>query len=199
MSIIKQIAIIDNNDSFTYNLVQLFKQSPSCQITVCPYGDFCVDSLEKYDQIVLSPGAHTPEQYPKLFQLINRYKYHKPILGVCLGHQVIGVYFGAELENLPDVYHGRQTTLSLSASVDSVVFKDLPVDSKVGLYHSWAVKNQNLGQELSVTAYSEQGIIMGLKHREFLIEGIQFHPESYMSTSGQLMIDNWVGQQGYKK
>ncbi|MHC5353640.1 anthranilate synthase component II [Myroides sp. LJL115] len=193
MSKAKQIVIIDNQDSFTYNLHQIFVQHPLCQVKVLSSKGLKVEDLQDFDQIVLSPGPDVPTAYPILFDVIGRYKKDKPILGVCLGHQCIAQYFGADLRNLAHPLHGQRIELSY-IDQENILFQDIQKPCYVGLYHSWAVSKENLPHALSITALSEQGVIMGLAHKEYNICGIQFHPESYMSNQGVEMIHNWIEQ-----
>lgn len=190
MSHPKQIVIIDNHDSFTYNLFQLFDENPHCQITVLKNDEVSLEQLEAFDKIVLSPGPDVPSSYPILFEIITRFKGVKPILGVCLGHQTIGEYFGATLVNLPSVYHGKQSNLTLLT--DEVLFQKLTSPIVVGLYHSWALDRATITEPLVVTALSADGVVMGIAHRNYNIKGIQFHPESFMTEQGREMINNWI-------
>lgn len=192
MSIKKQIVIIDNHDSFTYNLFQLFDEHPACEIQVIQHDKVILSELAFFDQIVLSPGPDVPQSYPVLSQVITAYKGVKPILGVCLGHQTIGEYFGAKLSNLAKVYHGQQ--LPLQIVKEDYLFKGIPNHSLVGLYHSWALEQDHFPDSLSVTALSSDNIIMAITHNVYNIKGIQFHPESYMTEKGREMIHNWIEQ-----
>lgn len=193
MSKTKQIVIIDNQDSFTYNLNQIFEQHPFCNVVVVSSENLNIEDLEPYDQIVLSPGPDTPSAYPILFEVIDLYQHTKPILGVCLGHQTIAEYFGGKLINLEKPFHGEKTALSFMDNKD-VLFKGIADPCLVGLYHSWAVDKDTLPKELGITALSQQGVIMGISHKYYPICGIQFHPESYMSNQGIQIINNWIEQ-----
>ncbi|KZE82008.1 aminodeoxychorismate/anthranilate synthase component II [Myroides marinus] len=190
MSEIKQIVIIDNHDSFTYNLVQLFDENGHCDITVISHDEVVLETLDTYDMLVLSPGPDVPTSYPILFSILDRYKGIKPILGVCLGHQTIGQYFGATLVNLPSVYHGQPTQLTLLK--EDQLFLDITVPITVGLYHSWALSIDNIPEVLEVLAVSEDEVIMSIRHKVYDIKGVQFHPESFITSHGREIIDNWV-------
>lgn len=190
MSKKKEIVIIDNHDSFTYNLYQIFDEHPNCNITVVQSDKIKVEDLVAFDKLVLSPGPDVPEAYPILFDIIEAYENTKSILGVCLGHQTIGTYYGAELYNLDKVYHGQRNSLKIVES--DILFKSIFQNSIIGLYHSWALKTENLPPSLIITAYSDNNIIMAFKHRTKDIRGIQFHPESYMTLDGKTMIHNWI-------
>ncbi len=190
MSKKKEIVIIDNHDSFTYNLYQIFDEHPNCNITVVQSDEIKIEELKRFDKLVLSPGPDVPMAYPILFEIIKTYENTKPILGVCLGHQTIGIYYGAELYNLSKVYHGQQNALNIV--VQDVLFESVANNSLVGLYHSWALKAENFPPSLIITAYSNNNIVMAFKHRTKNIRGIQFHPESYMTVEGRMMLNNWI-------
>jgi anthranilate synthase component 2 len=149
-----------------------------------------MSELEKFDKIVLSPGPGIPSEAGLLLKVIETYKDKKPILGVCLGHQAIGEYFGAKLTNLSDVYHGVQTPAKIVA--DDYIFRNLPNEILVGRYHSWVVDNANLPSCLEVTATSPEGYIMAIRHKTFDIRGIQFHPESVLTPEGKNIISNFI-------
>lgn len=192
MSEIKQIVIIDNHDSFTYNLVQLFDENEYCSISVIPEDEVVLESLDYFDMIVLSPGPDVPSSYPILFQILDRYKGVKPILGVCLGHQTIGQYFGSTLINLPSVYHGQSSVLHILSP--DLLIGDITESISVGLYHSWALSKDNFSTELDIIAESADGVVMMIRHREYNIRGVQFHPESFITSSGKDIINNWIQQ-----
>lgn len=187
------IAIIDNYDSFTYNLVQLVEQA-GARVTVLRNDRFALPDLAAYDKLLLSPGPGIPQEAGLLMPVIRTYAATKPILGVCLGEQAIGEAFGAQLYNLSDVFHGVQTEISLSGSdvADDYLFDGLPRRLAVGRYHSWVVSHENLPDVLAVTAVSDEGLIMGLCHRKLDVHGIQFHPESVLTPLGERIIQNWI-------
>lgn len=184
-----KLVIVDNYDSFTYNLSHLLKEL-SADVTVVRNDQFELPDLEKFDKIVLSPGPGIPSEAGLLLKVIETYKDKKPILGVCLGHQAIGEYFGAKLTNLSDVYHGVQTPAKIVA--DDYIFRNLPNEILVGRYHSWVVDNANLPSCLEVTATSPEGYIMAIRHKTFDIRGIQFHPESVLTPEGKNIISNFI-------
>lgn len=190
MSEIKQIVIIDNHDSFTYNLVQLFDENEHCTIAVIPEDEVVLESLDQFDMIVLSPGPDVPSSYPILFDILDRYKGVKPILGVCLGHQTIGQYFGSTLINLPSVYHGQSSILHILTP--DLLVCDIIEPISVGLYHSWTLSKDNFSTELDIIAESADGVVMMIRHKEYNIRGVQFHPESYITSCGKDLIDNWI-------
>ncbi len=210
-----KIVIIDNYDSFTYNLAHLVKEL-GAEVSVLRNDQFNLDQLEIYDKIILSPGPGIPEEAGLLLDVIRTYAGRKPILGVCLGEQAIGQVFGGKLINLSEVFHGVQTPVHLAKlsnlsvtgkgqSADSTndlslinnlatdyIFNDLPATIAVGRYHSWVVDADSLPKCLSVTAVSEEGQIMALKHSTYDIHGIQFHPESVLTPDGKVIIKNWL-------
>lgn len=184
-----KIVIIDNYDSFTYNLSHLFKEI-GAEVTVLRNDKFAIDDLEQYDKIVLSPGPGIPEEAGLLLDVIRHYAGKKPMLGVCLGHQAIGEVFGAKLENLSDVFHGVSTEGNIKQ--DDVLFRGLPERITMGRYHSWIVSKTDLPSCLEVTAESDEGQIMALRHKNYEIYGIQFHPESVLTPDGRTILTNWL-------
>lgn len=188
-----RIAIIDNYDSFTYNLVQLVEQA-GARVTVLRNDRFALPDLAACDKLLLSPGPGIPQEAGLLMPVIHTYAATKPILGVCLGEQAIGEAFGARLCNLADVFHGVQTEVSLDGPgvADDYLFDGLPRRLTVGRYHSWVVSRENLPDVLAVTAVSDEGLIMGLRHRTLDVHGIQFHPESVLTPLGERIIQNWI-------
>ncbi len=196
-----KIVIIDNYDSFTYNLSHLVKEL-GADVTVYRNDQFELAQLEQFDKIILSPGPGIPSEAGLLLDVIRTYAGKKPMLGVCLGHQAIGEAFGGKLTNLSDVFHGvatEGTVLTLSDGVKntdgntvSPIFANLPSRITMGRYHSWVVSKEQFPDCLEVTAESDEGQIMALRHRTLDINGIQFHPESVLTTEGRTMIKNWL-------
>lgn len=184
-----KIVIIDNYDSFTYNLSHLVKEL-GADVTVLRNDKFELRQLETFDKIILSPGPGIPEEAGLLLDVIRTYKGKKPMLGVCLGHQAIGQVFGGSLVNLKDVYHGVQTEGTQLGN--DPIFAGLPKRIMMGRYHSWVVDSTTLPSCLEVTATSDDGMIMALKHKEYDIHGIQFHPESVLTPDGRTIINNWI-------
>lgn len=185
-----RIVIIDNYDSFTYNLSHLIKEF-GAEVTVWRNDQFKLEDIEQFDKIVLSPGPGIPSEAGLLLDVIKCYAGKKPILGVCLGHQAIGEAFGARLENLSEVFHGVATDC-LVTKEDSVIFNGLPAKIIVGRYHSWVVSKQDFPACLDVTAESQEGQVMALRHKQYPIYGIQFHPESVLTPDGKQMIRNFL-------
>lgn len=184
-----KIVIIDNYDSFTYNLSHLIK-SLGAEVTVYRNDQFTLNQLEPFDKIVLSPGPGIPQEAGLLEEVISKYAGEKPMLGVCLGHQAIGEVFGAKLTNLSEVYHGVATPITQLGN--DPVFHGLDKHLEVGRYHSWVVDKTNFPECLEITALSEDGQIMGLKHKSYNIHGIQFHPESVLTPEGPKIVKNWL-------
>lgn len=187
-----KIAIIDNYDSFTYNLAHLVREL-GAEVDVLRNDKFRLDELEAYDKLMLSPGPGIPQEAGLLLEVIRVYAGRKPMLGVCLGHQAIGEAFGARLENLKEVYHGIQTSVSLleEEAGGDYIFRGLPRRIRVGRYHSWVASTHSIPTCLQVTAMAD-GQVMALRHREYDIHGIQFHPESVLTPDGKVIVRNWM-------
>ncbi|MCQ2237866.1 MAG: aminodeoxychorismate/anthranilate synthase component II [Bacteroidaceae bacterium] len=183
------IVIIDNYDSFTYNLSHLIKEL-GAKVTVYRNDKFTLDQLEVFDKIVLSPGPGIPSEAGLLLDVIKTYAGKKPILGVCLGHQAIGESFGGQLTNLSKVYHGVATPAT--RTVEDYLFEGLPEQIEVGRYHSWVVDQKGFPECLEVTSVSDEGFIMSLRHKEYDIRGIQYHPESVLTKDGRTILQNWL-------
>lgn len=184
-----KVAIIDNYDSFTYNLAHLVKEL-GAEVTVYRNDRFGLEQLEAFDKIILSPGPGIPSEAGLLPDVIKTYAGKKPMLGVCLGHQAIGECFGGRLNNLSEVFHGVATEGSQWGN--DYIFDGLPQRIVMGRYHSWVVDREGLPDCLEVTAESDEGQIMGLRHKEYDIHGIQFHPESVLTPQGRTMVGNFL-------
>ena len=189
----QRIVIIDNYDSFTYNLSHLLKEV-GADVTVFRNDQFQLEELQQFDKIVLSPGPGIPSEAGLLLDVIRTYAPTKPMLGVCLGHQAIGEVFGARLLNLDDVVHGVATPCRIVAS--DPIFDGLLNKITVGRYHSWVVSQEDFPSCLEITAVSDDGgsvpNIMALRHREYEVHGIQFHPESVLTPEGKIIIKNFL-------
>ncbi len=185
-----KILLLDNYDSFTYNLLHAVNALGYNDVEVHRNDKITIDEIERFDKIILSPGPGIPSEAGLLLQVIERYAATKSILGVCLGHQAIGETFGAALENLTDVYHGVQTPVNVI--VDDYIFEGLDRELQVGRYHSWVVSPDSLPDSLEVTAVSAEGQIMALRHKELDVRGIQFHPESVLTPQGEVMLSNFL-------
>ncbi|RQO29820.1 aminodeoxychorismate/anthranilate synthase component II [Taibaiella sp. KBW10] len=184
------ICIIDNYDSFTYNIVQLVRNISGIEPAVLRNDCFEMASLAVYDKLILSPGPGVPEEAGQLLETIHTYAASKSILGICLGHQAIGSVFGARLVNIPSVRHGIATTLH--RCTDDPLFDGLPEPVSAGLYHSWVVDREGFPDTLEVTMQDAEGYIMALRHKHYDVSGVQFHPESILTPSGAQMITNWL-------
>lgn len=183
------ILLFDNYDSFTYNIGHALRQL-GVEPDVIRNDRLTLDEVKRYDKIIVSPGPGIPSEAGILPEMLKTYARQKPILGVCLGHQAIGECFGATLRNLDDVYHGVQSDISVL--IDDYIFDELPRTLAVGRYHSWVVDDDNLPNDLEVTARSADGAIMALRHRELDVRGVQFHPESVLTPEGIKMFENWL-------
>lgn len=184
-----QVVIIDNYDSFTYNLSHLIKEL-GAEVTVYRNDKFQMEQLEAFDKIVLSPGPGIPSEAGLLLDVIKAYAGKKPILGVCLGHQAIGESFGGKLTNLSQVYHGVATPSTVT--IKDYIFEGLPEKIEIGRYHSWVVDTDGFPECLEVTSVSEEGYVMSLRHKEYDIRGIQYHPESVLTPDGKTILKNWL-------
>ena len=187
-----RIVIIDNYDSFTYNLAHLVKEL-GAEVEVLRNDQFQIEDLLPYDKIILSPGPGIPSEAGLLLDVIRQYARIKSILGVCLGHQAIGEYFGGHLTNLSQVFHGVSSTVSVTTP--DYIYNELPDHIEVGRYHSWVVDTQAFPDCLEITSVSEEGQIMSLRHRQYDVRGIQYHPESVLTPHGQKIISNWLEHQ----
>lgn len=186
----KPILVIDNYDSFTYNLVHLL-QELNASYEVVRNDKFDINEVEKYDKILLSPGPGIPEEAGLLLDVIRKYAATKSILGICLGQQAIAEVFGAKLYNMPKPLHGVATSIEITDNSETL-FTNFPEDSKIGRYHSWAVDPNTLTAELKVTAVDPNGVIMALSHTKYDVKGMQFHPESILTDNGKTLIANWI-------
>ena len=186
-----KLAIINNHDSFTYNLVDLVRRL-EVEFEVINVENVNLEKLNIFSHILISPGPDVPRAYPKLFEILEKFHTVKPILGVCLGHQTICEFFSAKLFNLPQVRHGHRKQLKVRSK--SQLFSGLPNQFNIGLYHSWAVLPEHFPSQLEVIATCEDEIIMAFEHKELPIFGVQFHPESYMSEYGLDILRNFLLQ-----
>lgn len=190
-----KILIFDNYDSFTYNLVHVVEKIIHGKVDVYRNDKIPLEKIREYDKIILSPGPGIPVESGLLLPLIKEYSASKSILGVCLGQQAIGEAFGGSLINLSTVYHGVATKIKIkedrTKSVNDV-FNSLPSEVEVGRYHSWIVSSENFPDELEITAEDENGYIMGLRHKNYDVQGVQFHPESVLTPMGEKMMYNWL-------
>jgi anthranilate synthase component II len=184
-----KILVIDNYDSFTYNLVH-YLEDLDCEVTVYRNDEFDIDEIAHFDKILLSPGPGIPDEAGLLKAVIAKYAPTKSILGVCLGQQAIGEVFGGTLSNLDKVYHGVATMVKTSVD-DELLFEGLGDEFEVGRYHSWVV-DADLPEVLEATSFDENGQVMSLRHKTFDVRGVQFHPESVLTPNGKKILENWL-------
>ncbi len=189
----KKVLVIDNYDSFVYNLVHYLEEL-DCTVVVKRNDQFHIDDCEDYSKILLSPGPGIPEEAGLLKEVIQKYAATKSILGVCLGQQAIGEVFGGTLINLDKVFHGVATQIDIIKE-DTVLFQGLDNEIAVGRYHSWVVAQEGFPESLEITAVDETGQIMALRHKIYDVRGVQFHPESVLTPDGKTMIKNWITNQ----
>jgi anthranilate synthase component II len=186
-----KLLVLDNYDSFTYNLVYLVRQlGRHAHLEVVRNNKISVEEASRFDKILLSPGPGVPSEAGIMPQLIKKLAPERSILGVCLGHQGIAEVFGSPLYNIAQVLHGVPGRLQVVS--DDLLFAGLPTSFTIGHYHSWAVQPQAVGPMLEVTATDELGHIMAIRHRKYPVRGVQFHPESIMTEHGKVLIDNWL-------
>lgn len=185
-----KVLLLDNYDSFTYNLKQLIEQFGVDRLDIVKNDQLDLGRIENYDKIILSPGAGLPADAGGMPQLIKQFGALKAILGVCLGHHAIAESFGGKLFNFDQPVHGISRKVSIL--ITDTLFKNIPDNFEVGLYHSWAVSEKQFPNDLEIIAKSEKGVIMAIRHKTFNIKGVQFHPESIMTPMGKRMIWNWL-------
>jgi anthranilate synthase component 2 len=185
----KKVLVIDNYDSFTYNLVH-YLEDLNCEVTVVRNDKLDLEDVAPFDKIVLSPGPGIPDEAGLLKPIIEKYASSKRILGVCLGQQAIGEVFGGTLVNLDEVYHGVSTPVTISVE-DEYLFQGLDKTIEIGRYHSWVV-NADLPDALEATSFDENGQVMSLRHKIYDVRGVQYHPESVLTPDGKKILENWV-------
>ena len=184
-----KIIVIDNYDSFTYNLVH-YLEDLNAEVTVYRNDEFELSELGKFDKILLSPGPGIPDEAGLLKEVIQKYAPTKSILGICLGLQAIGEVFGGNLINLEKVYHGVATKVNKVS--DDFIFNEIPDEMEVGRYHSWSVSTENFPEVLEITSVDENGQVMSLKHKTYDVRGVQYHPESVLTPYGKKILENWL-------
>lgn len=185
-----KILVIDNYDSFVYNLVHYLEEL-DCEVTVRRNDKFYLEEVENYDKILLSPGPGIPDEAGLLKEVIQKYATSKPIFGVCLGQQAIGEVFGGKLENLSKVFHGVATTATV-ISENEPLFKGIKKEFEIGRYHSWVISKEDFPEVLEITSVDETGQIMSVRHKFYDVCGVQFHPESVLTPMGKKIIKNWI-------
>lgn len=185
-----RVVVIDNFDSFTFNLVHILEQICN-NLDVVRNNEVTIDSIQAYDKIIISPGPGLPSDVKILDKIIKTYHKSKAIFGVCLGHQAIIESFGGSIFNLNEVHHGTQEK-TIITSRNEPIYRGIPNEFSSGRYHSWAADRVNLPDELVVTAVDETGLIMSISHKTYNVKGVQFHPESLMTPYGFKIIENWI-------
>ncbi|QLB20519.1 anthranilate synthase component II [Vespertiliibacter pulmonis] len=184
------LLLIDNHDSFTFNLVDLLRKI-GVETKVVSVETLNLEEVNAFSHIMISPGPDVPSAYPQLFAMLERYQQTKSILGVCLGHQTLCEFFGGTLYNLDNVRHGQQR--SLTQILDNPLFEGLPKQFNIGLYHSWAISQNSLeNTPLVATAFCDQNVLMAVKHQNLRLYGVQFHPESFITEFGEQILRNWL-------
>ncbi len=195
-----KILVFDNYDSFTYNLVHLVEKIIGEKVDVFRNDQIPLENVQTYDKIILSPGPGLPTEAGMLLPLIKQYAASKSILGVCLGHQAIGEVFGGRLTNLTKVYHGVASPVKIipqnprNVSVNADLFSGIPDGFMAGRYHSWVIDPDGFPKSLEVTATDANGHIMALRHKNYDVLGVQFHPESVLTPFGEQIMRNWLGR-----
>jgi anthranilate synthase component 2 len=187
----KKVLILDNYDSFTYNLVHYVEANPDYEVDVFRNDKISIEDVGNYDTIILSPGPGLPKDAGILKEVIAKYATSKKILGVCLGMQAIGEVYGGSLTNLDNVFHGVASPITITDTSD-LLYKGLPNSFDIGRYHSWVISNENFPKELTITSVEENGQIMSLKHKAHKLYGVQFHPESILTEHGKEIITNFL-------
>jgi len=185
-----EVLLIDNNDSFTYNLAQSVMKNAGISLKVLAYQHVTDKDWMQADKIIISPGPGLPEDFPKYDQWLIQFDSKKPILGICMGQEIIACYYGAKLRQLKQVQHGMRKYIQLDIKED--IFAGLNDKIHVGLYHSWVVSNEYFPQVLKIIAKDEQDLVMGIAHKKYKIWALQFHPESYITDSGDRIIANFL-------
>ena len=185
-----KILVLDNYDSFVYNLVYILKELGG-EVDVFRNDKIALEVVAKYDKILLSPGPGIPEEAGIMLDLIKEYAPTKSIFGVCLGHQAIGEAFGAKLHNMGEVLHGV-TTKCIITEEKELLFQGIPKEFDVCRYHSWTVVPETMPKDLKITALDEKGYVMAEAHQKYDVRGVQFHPEAYLTQHGVKMVENWL-------
>ncbi len=186
----QKVLLIDNNDSFTYNIVDYLRRMIDIKFKVIKSHKIILNEINGFDKIIISPGPGLPKDFPQLFNIFTHFLECKPILGICLGHQALVEFLGGSLMQLHPVIHGQAHALEILK--EDIIFNDIPCVSRVGLYHSWAVNEKTFPEKLEILAVSEQGIIMAIKHKEYAVYGVQFHPESHITDHGFTLLKNFI-------
>jgi anthranilate synthase component 2 len=186
-----RVLLINNHDSFVYNVYQLLNESGLCRVSLLDIDELKLQQALEFDKVVISPGPGLPSEMPGLIPLIRELAGRKPVLGICLGHQAIAEAFGARLLQLETIRHGYRDVVRLTSS-DEPLFAGIGNEFQAGRYHSWVVDEHTAMQEFEITARNAEGLVMAIRHRQYKLTGLQFHPESYMTDCGNQLIRNWL-------
>lgn len=186
-----KVLLIDNYDSFVFNLAQVVEETGLCTLDVVSYDAVTEDLIHSYDKFIISPGPGIPADFPKLQAFVRQFYRTKDILGVCMGHEAIALAFGGEIHQSGKVFHGFSKRTFIT-DPGNYIFKDIDDGFEAGLYHSWIVKESSFPKELKVTARAEDGVIMAFSHEKYNLVGFQYHPESIMTPTGSRMVRNWL-------
>ncbi len=188
-----KVLLIDNYDSFVFNLAQLIEETRICELEVISYDEVSEHVIKGFDKFIISPGPGIPTDFPKLQEYVKQFYSTKDILGICLGHEAIALAFGGEIHHTGKVFHGfaKKTTIT---DEDNYIFNNIPDGFEAGCYHSWALKEETFPKELTITAIADDGIIMALRHKKYNVAGFQYHPESIMTKHGKQMVWNWLSR-----
>ena len=184
-----KVLVIDNYDSFVYNLVHIIRNLGSYEIEIVKNDEVNNEQLESADKILLSPGPGIPKNAGRMPEIISKYHQTKSILGICLGHQALGEYFGFSLKNLPSPLHGISSELKPKSS--NTIFHQMPESFQIGHYHSWVIEGKET-DEIEILAYDDFGNIMAIQHKKYSVFGFQFHPESVLTEQGHILLNNWL-------
>lgn len=185
-----KVLVLDNYDSFVYNIVHTLSELGYSEcVTIARNDKIALEDVRSFDKILLSPGPGIPDEAGSMKDLIKEYGASKSILGICLGHQAIAEVYGASLFNMEEVLHGVEGELQ---SHNDELFNDLPKNFMVAHYHSWSVDLDSITSPLRVTAMDTKGLVMGIAHESYDVKGLQFHPESVMTKEGTKIIKNWI-------
>lgn len=188
-----KLLIIDNHDSFTFNLVQIIEEWGKCQLTIIKPAEVHHFDWSEYQKILISPGPGLPGEYGYFKELFSKVCQKASILGVCLGHQALGEYFGARLIHASEIFHGQfSQTHVLKSGLSEVLYKGVSSPFNAGRYHSWILDPDSIPESLEITAITKDGVIMGFSHKSLPVHGVQYHPESYMTAEGRKIITNWL-------
>jgi anthranilate synthase component II len=193
-----KILLVDNYDSFTWNIAHCIRNHPGVNLQIIEANEVDLKKVASYDKILFSPGPDLPRQGNMMEKILAEYSTRKPIFGICLGLQAIWTFFGGKLLQMEEPVHGRKRVIKKTGN-PSLLLSNIPDNFEAGLYHSWIADNSYVPHQITVTAITEEGLIMGIRHRLYDIEAVQFHPESIMTPLGKIMINSWLTGQDINK